>query len=244
MARKEKNDKSGADMGVWFKEVVNRIRTEEDPFELNQYRRLFRKNVPLTLRSYFAAYLLKEMENGSLVSSFAGKRGRFARNDRPSRGDARSARRNERSEERKSRKNAVSGTTGQSRGESRPVLADDVSTTLFMSIGRNRRVFPRDIIGLIMQNVEIDRDHIGDIRVLDNYSFVQVITEDAERIIAALNEQEYRGRRLVVSYSRKKEDDTGSGATTGSGSTAEMVSEAESSEAGAADHEKQGGDIQ
>ena len=54
-------------MDVWFKEVVNRIRTEEDPIELNQYRRLFRENVPLTLRSYFAAYLLKEMEKGSPV---------------------------------------------------------------------------------------------------------------------------------------------------------------------------------
>ena len=25
-------------MDVWFKEVVNRIRTDEDPIELNQYR--------------------------------------------------------------------------------------------------------------------------------------------------------------------------------------------------------------
>ena len=107
-----------------------------------------------------------------------------------------------------------------------------------MSIGRNRRVFPRDIIGLIMQNVEIDREHIGDIRVLDNYSFVQVITEDAERIIAALNEFEYRGRRLVVSYSRKKEDDAGTD------TDQETVSETVSTESGTADYEDQGGDIQ
>jgi hypothetical protein len=57
-----------------------------------------------------------------------------------------------------------------------------------------------------MQNVEMDREHIGDIRVLDNYSFVQVITEDAEKIISALNEFEYRGRKLAVSYSRKREE--------------------------------------
>jgi hypothetical protein len=44
-----------------LKEIVDRIRSEEDPFELNQYRRLFRKGVPLTLRSYFAAYLLKQL---------------------------------------------------------------------------------------------------------------------------------------------------------------------------------------
>ena len=237
MARRE-NNTTGADMDVWFKEVVNRIRTEEDPIELNQYRRLFRKNVPLTLRSYFAAYLLKEMEKGSPGSSFTGKRDRSARNDRPARGEARSSRRTERSEEKKRVRNPESAPVDQSRNEPRPVLADDVSTTLFMSIGRNRRVFPRDIIGLIMQNVEIDREHIGDIRVLDNYSFVQVITEDAERIIAALNEFEYRGRRLVVSYSRKKEDDAGTD------TDQETVSESVSTESGTADYEDQGGDIQ
>ena len=62
------------------------------------------------------------------------------------------------------------------------------------------QAYPRDLIGLIMQNVEIEREHVGDIRVLDNYSFVQVITEDAQKIIDALNEFEYRGRKLVVSF--------------------------------------------
>ncbi len=57
-----------------------------------------------------------------------------------------------------------------------------------------------------MQNVEIEREHIGEIRVLDNYSFVQVITEDAEKIISTLNEFEYRGRKLAVSYSRKRDE--------------------------------------
>ena len=32
------------------------------------------------------------------------------------------------------------------------------------------------------------------------------VVEDAEKIIAALNEFEYRGRKLAVSYSRKKEE--------------------------------------
>lgn len=90
--------------------------------------------------------------------------------------------------------------------EPRPSLPDDVSTTLFVSVGRNRRVYPRDLIGLILQTTGIDRDHVGEIRVLDNYSFVQVITEDADKIIEMLNETEYRGRKLTVSHSKKRED--------------------------------------
>jgi len=51
-----------------------------------------------------------------------------------------------------------------------------------------------------------ERERIGDIRVLDNYSFVQVYTEDAQKVIDSLNGCEYRGRKLNVSFSRKKDD--------------------------------------
>ncbi len=193
-----------------LQEAVQAIRTEEDPLELNVYRRLFRKGVPFTLRSYFAAWALKQLSDGSFSGrNSSGRKERSSRNsrkERPAKAErperaARNVTQPAASEERKARQS-----------ESRPVaLSEDVSTTLFVSIGRNRRVYPRDLISLIMQHVEMDRDHIGEIRVLDNYSFVQVITEDAGKIIEELNDIEYRGRKLVVSFSRKKEDqdDTG-----------------------------------
>ena len=52
----------------------------------------------------------------------------------------------------------------------------------------------------------LDRDRIGDIRVVANYSFVQLFTEDADKAINALNGYDYRGRKLSVSYSRQKDD--------------------------------------
>ena len=242
MAEKQKNDLNEEQIVAFLQDIVGKIRNEEDPLELNTYRRLFRKAVPFTLRAYFAAYLLKQISDGKTprlqsVSSRgdrSSKSNRRDRNDRSERGDR--TERNDRSErgdrsERNDRedrggrsesrqregretrqdesrrtRNAEARQSESAKPEPRPVLADDVSTTLFISIGRNRRVYPRDLIGLILQNVEMDREHVGDIRVLDNYSFVQVITEDAEKIIAALNEFEYRGRKLAVSYSRKKDD--------------------------------------
>ena len=42
-----------------LKNAVERVKNEEDPVELNQYKKLFKKNVPFTLRSYVAAYLAK-----------------------------------------------------------------------------------------------------------------------------------------------------------------------------------------
>lgn len=248
MAEKQKTELNEEQILAFLQDIVGKIQTEEDPLELNLYRRLFKKAVPFHLRSYFAAYLLKQINTGRVPGKIGlssrsdrndrnGKSGRRDRNERSDRSD-RSDRtdrpeRNDRSdrnekvdrsdrndrtnrqevrardtrpEELKRTKSVENRVTEQIKSEPRPVLADDVSTTLFISIGRNRRVYPRDLIGLLMQNAEMDREHIGDIRVLDNYSFVQVITEDAEKIITALNEFEYRGRKLAVSYSRKKEE--------------------------------------
>ena len=223
MAEKQKTELNEEQIIAFLQDIVGKIQTEEDPLELNLYRRLFKKAVPFHLRSYFAAYLLKQINTGRLPGKIgtssrndrngkSGRRDRGDRNERTERNDRNGNNRQEirsrdaRPEEFKRSKPAETRSNEQVKVEPRPVLADDVSTTLFISIGRNRRVYPRDLIGLIMQNAEMDREHIGDIRVLDNYSFVQVITEDAEKIIAALNEFEYRGRKLAVSYSRKKEE--------------------------------------
>ncbi len=219
----------------FLQDALARIKTEEDPLELNVFRRLFRKGIPLTLRSYFAAYVLKEIHAGNRLNMNAvpssrrssvrqevtDRKGRTERTERVERTD-----RAERSERKEIKKEVQEGrgrrqerapvdgrTPAEGRSpkvsEPRPVLNESEATTLFISIGRNRRVYPRDLIGLIMQNAELEREHIGEIRVLDNYSFVQVLTVDAARVIEVLNEYEYRGRKLAVSYSRKREENPG-----------------------------------
>ena len=76
------------------------------------------------------------------------------------------------------------------------------STTLFFGIGKNRKVFPKDILGLINQVANIDKTHVGTIKIREFYSFVQVLTEEADAIIQALNDYSYRGKLLKVSYSK------------------------------------------
>ncbi len=234
MADKQTSNLNEDQILAFLKDAVDKIRTEEDPLELNLYRRLFRKAVPLTLRAYFTAYLLKEINNGKMPARFGSparsdRSGRQERQGRQGRGEGRAESRGEakggrdagresargsgeRLEEPRRGKSGEGrraerpeGRQGEAKNEPRNILPDDVATTLFVSIGRNRRVYPRDLIGLIMQNVEIEREHVGDVRVLDNYSFVQVVNEDAEKVIAALNEFEYRGRKLAVSFSRKRD---------------------------------------
>ena len=169
---------------AFLKEVVETVKTEEDPDVLNAYRKIFRKNVPFTLRSYIAAYLIKEFEGSSFPRSKP-----YNRRPNPRFGD-------------RSR-----GYVSDRPPVERPMLDPSESVSIFMSVGRSRRVFPRDIITLLIQNADISRERIGDIRILDNYSFVQVMNEDADRIIEKLNDLPYRGKNLSVSYSRKPEEE-------------------------------------
>ena len=136
-----------------IRQVLKRIKEEENPEVLNHYRKILRRNVPLTLRSYFTAYLLKQ--------SLAGEK-------KPKQGSKK--------------------------------------TKLFLSMGKNRRVFPRDLIQLFMDRLKAERSQIHDIKVLDNYSFVEVDSSLGEKAIKELSGIEFNGRKLAVNYARKRED--------------------------------------
>ncbi|MDR1388379.1 MAG: DbpA RNA binding domain-containing protein [Treponema sp.] len=164
-----------------IQQLLEEIQSKADPALLNQYRSIFRKEVSFFRRSYMAAYLLLLAEDAP-ASTGRGfrdfRKPRFEKTDHsPVRAD---------------------------RDEGPRYLPEDQSVRLFFSIGRNRKVFPREILGLILSRTDAKRDDIGMIRILDNYSFVQVRTEAAERIIAALNTQAFRGRTLTIDYARTR----------------------------------------
>lgn len=170
-------------------------------------KKAFKKNVPFTRRNYVAAMLIKQALNGYKGNRFSNDRNdRYNRNDR----NERNERRNERTERanRKEFERAERPAATEERTERAPRVQIDpaLSTTIFIGIGRNRRVYPRDLVGLLVSVAGLERDRIGDIRVLANYSFIQLFTEDCEKAIAALNGYDYRGRKLSVSYSKLKEE--------------------------------------
>ena len=57
---------------------------------------------------------------------------------------------------------------------------------------------------MIMNNASVKREDIGEIKIHDNYSFVQVSKEVADKVIAALNDYNYRGKKLVVNPANEK----------------------------------------
>jgi DbpA RNA binding domain. len=159
--------------------VLEKLKTESDPRMLHEYQRLFKKETSLFNRSKAAAYLLMLYDQGKTLRPKEHKR------PLPSR---------------PGRKEDHSDTQ-------RFPLADKESVRLFFSVGRNRRVFPREILGIINTKTAISKEDIGAIRILDNYSFVQVRDSAAEKIIEALNGMNFRGRPLTVNYAKLNKDE-------------------------------------
>lgn len=183
--------------------AVEKITTEEDIDTLTELIKLFKKNVPLTRRKYVTAYLLKE----TLKHYHSFNKNNRNNQKNHSRDDSKSYK-NEYKQSSKAEK-AVENTlveTEEKPRHPRVEIDPDKATSIFISIGKNRRVYPRDLVGIIIAIAGIDRERIGDIKVLANYSFVQLYTEDAQTAIDKLNGYDYRGRKLAVSYSHQKEE--------------------------------------
>lgn len=194
--------------------ATERVRTSENVDLLSDLNKLFKKNVPLTVRKYVIAYLLKEALKHYRPSN--NRRDRFERNDRSERFDRneRNQRQHQERNFRQERTERAAETTETPAEEERPrhprvEIPEEQATSIFISIGKNRRVYPRDLVGILIAIAGIDRERIGDIKVLANYSFVQLYTEDAQTAIDKLNGYDYRGRKLAVSYSRQKSDTEG-----------------------------------
>ena len=225
-----------AQLEEFLKNATERVRTSENVDLLSDLNKLFKKNVPLTVRKYVIAYLLKEALKH--YRPYNNRHDRFDRNERNERNDRNDRNQRQRQERnfRQERAERAPEATEEASSEERPrhprvEIPEDQATSIFISIGKNRRVYPRDLVGILIAIAGIDRERIGDIKVLANYSFVQLYTEDAQTAIDKLNGYDYRGRKLAVSYSRQKSDAEGADGADAADTSAESETEAYEAEA-------------
>ena len=203
MSFRKENEIDMDQLAAFLKDAVEKVKTQENPDLLNDIKKVYKKNVPFTLRSYVAAYLTKQCG-----THFRPRREFY--NDRKNR-DYRKDNQKVDFKQNKSVEETTSENTESRTPHPRVQIDEALATTIFVGIGRNRRVYPRDLVGLLISVAGLEKDRIGDIRVLANYSFVQLFTEDSDKAINALNGYEYRGRKLSVSYSRQKGDEVAEG---------------------------------
>ena len=155
-----------------IQKIVKKIKEDEDPNELNAFKKIVKKNVPFTLRSYFSAYLFKQMVSGNATS-------------RPQHNTAETA-----------------------APAPRPSMnkPDRNYKTLFFNIGRSRGLNLQALRKFIIATANIDPEEIGQIKVHDNYSFVDITEETAQAVMDGINSKVYRGRTLAVNFAKKAAD--------------------------------------
>jgi len=163
-----------------LKVILEKVQTDTDLELLGEYRKLYKKEVNLFRRSWAAAWLLMYYDQKEFPNI------RSAAEKIPFR-----------------RENAGSAADAEIN------LSEEESKRLFFSIGKNRHLFPREVIMFICSKTSVPREDIGSIRILDNYSFVQVRDTRADEIIQALNGLKFRGRTLTVNYAKPKNADNG-----------------------------------
>jgi len=180
---------------------------------LHEYHKLYKKEISFFRRAETAAWLFMYYDRRETPQlSNAGNTGAQACGPK--------VREQRIKSEKKSASAAVTGNTEISQqsscaGQERPQstcpddvsIPDEESKKLFISIGKNRRLYPKEIITLIMSKTDVPREDIGVIRILDNYSFVQVRDTKADAIIEALKGLRFRGRTLMVNYAKPKTGD-------------------------------------
>ncbi len=170
--------------GKNLKVILEKIHNDTDSILLSKYSKIYKKEISVFKRSWVAAWLFMQYdqkEHGRF--SFGGRK--RAHEDRDT-------------------------AAGEKSAESSDIfsLGEEESKRLFVSIGKNRRLFPREIITFILAKTTASREDIGLIRILDNYSFVQVRDTKADEIIQAMNGVRFRGRTLAVNYAKPKNSDT------------------------------------
>jgi hypothetical protein len=217
-----------------FDEALAEVRASGNVALLQECRAIFRKRVPLTLRSYVAAALVLK---GAGASRPSDKRGRFAEPGKDSRGD-----RNSRADRdpRDSRPGNERQKDGRPRNEVQPASAQKKAekprkeavvrepraaaesgevreprevrenryrgegVTLFVSAGRRQRFYARVAIKVLLDISGVTDEVVGDIRTMDNYSFIVVDPAIEDAVIAGLNGYDFKGRILAANRARKR----------------------------------------
>lgn len=77
-------------------------------------------------------------------------------------------------------------------------------TRLYISLGRNAKIRPKDLVGAITGEAGIRGNQIGSIQIAQRFSIVEVASDVAERVMDALRAGSVKGKKVKVSPERER----------------------------------------
>lgn len=192
--------------------ILAELRDPADPVALNEIRAAFRKRVPFNLRSYAAAALIlraaglsrapgKPLAKEPLASAARDQQ----KGQKEGRASDRAGRRP--GQEPRAERAANHATARDAERAAQPprprFLGEGV--TLFFSMGKRQRLYPRILIDLLIEVAGLAPIAIGEVRAFDNYSFADIDPQRSAAAISALDGYEFRGRKLSVGPAKKRD---------------------------------------
>lgn len=179
--------------------LVNSIRSDSRPEELERIKKLIKKNVPFTLRSYFSAYLLREMTAKKEERRNGRKDDKpFMKKEKTQHSIPLKESAAEHKEEAKAEKDQ------QRKSEKKLRVVPEGSKTVYINLGKMGHVYARDLVSLITANCEISKEDIYLIHLHDKYSFVTMSEENCQKAIEKLEGLQYKNRTIQINLSNKE----------------------------------------
>ena len=188
-----------------LQEFEEHLRDEADLGQLKVIRRQIRETLPFSVRAYLPAYLLQEAVGSGIPLTASGRKrsasgkkspgGPSSRNKRPSDGEKRA----------RNMKTAERGRDlPASRADNKTSPMNGETVRLFVNIGRRRKISREALTDLFVTKLGMKSEEIFSVRILENYSFIELPVAQGKSAIEGISGETLNGRILTVDYARTR----------------------------------------
>ena len=183
--------------------LASKTKAYGNPDELENYKKLIKKNVPWHLRGYFMAYLLKEVLDNERPARE--KKSRPPKKRQPRSFDGVDKKQQESANPNsKAKPAAVTPAEKKVQKPRKERVYPDDARTLYLNIGKMKKLYAKELSIMLQEGLSIKREDVYAVRVHDKYSFITMSGENCEKAIALFNEKEIKGRTASITYSNKE----------------------------------------
>ena len=173
--------------------ILAELKSPPDPVMLTKVRAIFRKRIPLHMRSYAAALLILraagvtrlQPQKPAVPLAAAAERQKPAPSARPIQA-------------------AVDSTAARRRSPA--AESGEPMVPLFVSMGKRQRLRPQELRTFISEKTGIPSDELGRVHLFDNYSFIDILEAHTEKIISTVDGSPFKGRTIEIKPAKKKNE--------------------------------------
>lgn len=183
-------------LDAFLEGIKDELKSPTDPVLLTQIRSAFRKKIPLHLRSYAAALLILRAAGITRATTAPA---RSSKAPLPAKTTIKAPVAPEANDVKSSRTPHTPKTMIRPKVQTVPV---------FVSMGKRQRLRPQELRLLIEEKSGVKSEQLGRVHLFDNYSFIDVPEESANKIIETVNGAQFHNRTLEIKPAKKRSDST------------------------------------